>query len=1623
MDKDTKNGSSTPNKAQTGTHTSAGKIAAWAVATIVAIVVLLPLSLYIPWVQNAVKDVACRYASEATGMSISVDRILIKFPLKMSVDGVAVLDSARDTMVVAGNLTANVALRPLLDKRVSLDEASLSDGAYRMLSEDSSMLLKARVRLCQIRGTLVDLNRREVNLPYGDLRGGNVSLVYRPDKVKHKPDTAKTEPWRVTVGHLTLADVDYAMSMQPTIDTLTTHIGSARLDGGIVDMAAHTVDADYFGLDSVSCDYRYPTAEWARRYTQLHPVEPDTFPPADTATWQIRGKQVSLTRSSAVYALKGAKPASRGLDMNHIAVSGINLSIANLYNQGVNVKVPITSLKATERCGVGITEAKGTFAMTQSSIDVRRMELHTLLSDILLDTHLDMSLLDTKPTGIIRLDTRAAIALQDVQRLVPALAPMLKGVPQLRPIALEAKIKGNPSHVAIERCVAEIPRYARAEVSGTADNVLDSKRLAGNLAVKARLLNINFVKPMLLDAATQRQVGLPPMDVTANAKFNSSSIAGDAVMRLATGSLAGKGHFSANSQGYGIDATLTTFPVQAVLPLMGIGNVTAHITASGHGFDFTSPKTAVKANVDLGSIVYNKAEYRNMRANVDMGGGHIKGTLDSSNPNCDLYLQCDATQSGDNYDFDVTGNINDLDLHALNLYSGVCRGNGMIKASGSMNLRRNLYDVKLDLNDLNWTVDSDALFANSASLNFVATDSSVTAGIIDEGTTLDFSAGCGLNALMSQFERSYKIAMGQYEKRSLNIDTLQRALPHFALNLQMGSDGMIQRYLDKYDVDFRKVSMNVRNDSTIFIDGLVHSLSIGSTAIDTITLHAQESKNKYLAFNAHMGNRPGTFDEFASVTMRGGIGGPVLNFLVEQQNIKRETGYRVGVNAALTDTAVNMRFFPQQPVIGYRKWNVNDSNYVIFNYLSKMLKANLQLESDSSLVSLQTHPAGDAGKENINLKLANVRIQEWMKFMPDMPPMTGVLNADMDVAYDGKNLEGNGKVALNNFVYNDQPQGNYEMNTRLTIDPSTASTTVNADVNVDGSQVALAYGSLNDSTSHNPFNLKMKLDHFPLCKASAFIPGGLVALGGYLDGDLSVTGSMQKPVINGYLMGDSAVVQLPRYGSSMALASSKIPIDSNVVRLDNYKIMGLNNRPVTANGVVNMRDMQNMIIDLRLDGSNVQFIGSEQKSSSEVFGKAFANLACSVRGRGNYMDAQASLTLLPGSNITYVLQDEVSNLTTQVDENMVRFVSGRDSLSWMNLKTQAAASAMNVRADIDVQQGAKINAYLSADGKDRVQIDGSGKLKYTLDFAGKSNMVGSYTIESGSVRYSPPLISQKIFNFVEGSRITWTGDLMNPQLDITATESLKTSVNSGGEGSRLVDFVITATVGNSLSNMSLDFDMSANNDMTVQNELQGMTPPQRSQAAINLLLYNSYSGLNSTGSMNLSTTGALYSFLQSQLNSWAASNLKGIDLTFGINQYDQSRNGKSQTETSYSYRLSKTLFNDRFKIVVGGEYSTDATSEQNFSQNLINDISFEYNLNASGTKYLRLFRHTGFESILEGEVTEMGAGFVIKRKLSTLRHLFRYRSPERIAEDSAKAAREAARKAAAESPTQQHHSK
>lgn len=414
-------------------------------------------------------------------------------------------------------------------------------------------------------------------------------------------------------------------------------------------------------------------------------------------------------------------------------------------------------------------------------------------------------------------------------------------------------------------------------------------------------------------------------------------------------------------------------------------------------------------------------------------------------------------------------------------------------------------------------------------------------------------------------------------------------------------------------------------------------------------------------------------------------------------------------------------------------------------------------------------------------------------------------------------------------------------------------------------------------------------------------------------------------------------------------------------------------------------------MDFTARASNIQVINSSRPKGADAYGKAFLDIDADVKGTMEHLNVNADLKVLSGTNVTYIVPDATSAIASQSNSDMVTFVQFNDTAQVKKADSiTTSAMALNLMANLVVEPGSVITVDLSSDGQDRVRVEGSGDLDYTLSALNGDRLTGRFNISGGFVRYNIPVMGEKRFDFNEGSYISFSGDMMNPTLHVTAVDQLKANVTQQGQNSRLVNFDVILNVTGTLQNMGVAFDLTTNDDITVQNELASMSPDQRANQAMNMLLYNVYTGTGGTkGNANLSGN-ALYSFLTSQLNSWAANNIRGVDISFGIDQYDKTFNGSTSTTTSYSYKVSKTLFNDRFKIIVGGNYSTDADADENFSQNLINDISFEYMLNRSGSMYVKIFRHTGFESILEGEVTQTGVGFVVKRKINSLRDIFRF---------------------------------
>ncbi|MBQ5627416.1 MAG: hypothetical protein IIU97_04820, partial [Bacteroidaceae bacterium] len=52
-------------------------------------------------------------------------------------------------------------------------------------------------------------------------------------------------------------------------------------------------------------------------------------------------------------------------------------------------------------------------------------------------------------------------------------------------------------------------------------------------------------------------------------------------------------------------------------------------------------------------------------------------------------------------------------------------------------------------------------------------------------------------------------------------------------------------------------------------------------------------------------------------------------------------------------------------------------------------------------------------------------------------------------------------------------------------------------------------------------------------------------------------------------------------------------------------------------------------------------------------------------------------------------------------------------------------------------------------------------------------------------------------------------------------------------------------------------------------------------------------------------------------------------------------------------------------------------------------------LNDSGNRYIRIFYDKNYQSLLEGEITETGIGYVYKRKLGSLKDLFTFKRKEK----------------------------
>lgn len=1564
----------------------------------VGLLALLLVLLYLPPVQDFAVGYALKSVNSSDGMNVAVKKLRLSFPLRLSADSLSLHTAGME--IEAASLRTRVEVLPLFTATVRVPGLYVNDAVVNIGTPDSSLYMRATLDRASLSGTSVALMSSQISIDALKAAGGDVDMVITPDTIPAPQTESTPVTWKISLSDAQLDSISYRMRLEPTITDLACTLPEARLTDGEIDLGKSTIDVKALSVNGVDAKYITPTAE----YLATHPA-PQTAVTDTVASepWTIRAGQIRLTGSHAIYATDGAIP-TENFNPAYIEASEIEIEVDSFINRGMEITVPIRRISAREHCGVALN-LTGTFAMDSTALYARDMMLTTPSTTISLNAMMGMQ--HQNPPVSVNLG--AQIGMDDIRRLAPATAaPIVDKLPAYQPIDITADINGSMDDLDIRRISAEIPRYISVSAEGAVAGYSDINKATGNLDITGNIADGAFIKSALFDAKMGRTVNIPPLRIEGSAALSRGVVDGRVRAITKGGDIALDAMWNNRIEGYDITARFNDFPVESILPTAGIRDLDATITAKGEGLDFFSPNTTTTASVDLNHVTYNNQTLKNITLDATLSGGNARVEAKSTNKAADFDINAAGNLTGEQLDWTFDGALRNIDLHALALSDSIAEGSVTLSGKASVtpavaSTRRvagHPMRLSADINvaDLTWRMPAQEIKGRDIALTFNTADSITDASVRNNDLSLNFTAPVPLDTLLARLTLASEHLNRDMARRRLAIDSLQHALPPFTFNLRSGNgDNLLTNFTAGQGINFGALTANASNDTIIMADARITALKKGDTRIDTISIDLHQ-QGAYMLYEAQMNNRPGTFDQFANVSARGYISDNYLALLFKQQNIEGETGYSLGLMAQMADsTTVNLRFVPFHPIIGYKDWEINKDNMVRFNLATKHLDANIDLKNDESSLRLYTDHtnANDSVQEDIILKISDIKLADWIALNPFAPPITGDLSADMRVNWNLPDINGNGTVSLTDFYYARQKVGDFD----LGLDVSTnAAGTVRAttSLKVNGTEAITASGNLNDSTAANPFMLDFRLIHFPLSIVNPFLPPGTANISGVLNGEMDVTGEMSEPQFNGYLDFDTTIINVSMLGTPFRFSEEKIPVENNIVKFNDFTINGANENPLLINGTVDMRSLSSPNIDLSLVARNMQIVNSQKSRKSQAYGKAFINLDADVKGSLSMLDIDAALNLMPGTNVTYVLPDAVNAITSRSAQDMVKFVNFNDTTMVADADSLTRSGMlMNIDARLTISTGTTVTVELSADGKDKVQLQSNGTLSYTQDFMNDQRFTGRLNLTGGFVRYSIPVMGEKMFTFQDGSYVSFNGDMMNPVLNVVATDNIKANV-SVNNNNRVVNFDVSLSVTGTLDEMNVAFDLSCPDDITIANELKSMTAEQRANQAMNLLISGTYrSGGTQTISSGNAGTNALFSFLESQLNSWASSAIKGVDISFGINQYDKTVDGANTTAMNYSYQVSKSLFNDRFKIVVGGNYSTDADADENFAQNLIADISFEYMLNKAGTMYVRLFRHTGYESILEGEIIQTGVGFVYKKKIRRISDIFRFLRPKK----------------------------
>ncbi|WP_286338650.1 translocation/assembly module TamB domain-containing protein [Bacteroides caecimuris] len=1272
-------------------------------------------------------------------------------------------------------------------------------------------------------------------------------------------------------------------------------------------------------------------------------------------------KQFLLSGTSASYDTGAAKPVE-GFDASHIAVRDVSIGLDSLLYKGRDMKAVIREFTMNERSGLSVTSLTGRAFSNDSIISVPGLKLQTPHSEIDLSAHTYWELVNIPTTGRLSANLNAYIGKEDVMLFTGGLPDSFKEAYPFRPLVIRAGTDGNLKEMQISRFTADLPGAFSLEGGGILENLADSITRSGTIGLKMKTQNLNFLTGLSGEVPNGTLVIPDSMNLVAQVDIKGPEYKANLHLKEGQGAMNVNAALNTATEVYKADLKIDNLQLHHFLPKDSIYELSLSAAADGRGLDVMSYRSYAKLDLALDRLHYAQYHLSNVHLTGALKGALVTANLTSDNELLKMTTDAEYNLAHSYPDGKVTVDVTRLDLHEL----------GLMPEPMKRPLAFNL---------------SAEARQNRVFTHFISGD-----------MKLNLSARSGVNPLISQSIRFVDVLMKQIDEKELNHAELRKALPAAVLSFSAGKENPLAYFLATKNMSYHDASMKFGMAPDWGINGkaAVHALKVDTLQLDTVFFTVKQDTT-LMKLRAGVINGPKNPQFSFSTTLTGEIRDRDAELLVDYKNGKGETGVLLGVNARPlfegqgNGNGIAFTLIPEKPIVAFQQFHFNENHNWIYLHKNMRVYANVDMWDEEGMGFRVHSMQGDTvSLQNIDVEIRRIRLQEITSVLPYFPEVTGLFSLEAHYIQTEKDLQLSAEASIDELTYERQRIGDIALGATW-LPGEQGKQYLNAYLNHDQVEVLVADGKLLPTrTGKDSLEVNTTLEHFPLRVANAFIPDQMVTLSGDMDGNLNITGSTEQPLINGELVLDSVAVFSSQYGARFVFDNRPVQIKNNRLLFDKFAIYTTSKNPFTIDGYVDFRDMSRPMANLNMLAQNYTLLDAKRTRESLVYGKVFADFRATVKGPLDGLNMRGNVSLLGNTDVSYVLTDSPLTVQDRLG-SLVTFTSFSDTTTVVRQEVPTVSlGGLDMVMMVHIDPSVRVKVDLDASNDNRIELEGGGDLSMKYTPQGDLTLTGRYTLSGGLMKYALPVIVAKEFAIDNGSYVEWTGNPMDPMLNFKATDRTRASVSEGENGgSRMVNFDVSVVVKNRLDNLSFAFDVSAPEDATVQNELTAMGAEERGKQALYIMVMKTYLGTGPIGGGGgglgkLNMGSALTSVLSSQINS-LMGNLKNASLSVGVEDHDDSETGSKRTD--YSFRYSQRLFNNRFQIVIGGKVS-QGENATNDAESFIDNISLEYRLDRTGTRYIRLFYDKNYESVLEGEITETGVGIVLRKKLDKLSELF-----------------------------------